>query len=79
MCCGFSFTRIGFFILVVDCEGKAKFMMFVLLGLFIPMVNTFYVVIGIVDIFSDLREIYCIIDIAMIKGGMNNGKKDSSS
>ncbi|MFR6099222.1 DUF2232 domain-containing protein [Longibaculum muris] len=37
-------------------KEKAKFMIFVLLGLFIPMVNTFYVVIGIVDIFSDLRE-----------------------
>lgn len=35
---------------------KPKFMIFVLIGIFIPIVNSLYVAVGIVDIFSDLRR-----------------------
>ena len=36
-------------------KNKSFFILLAFLGLMIPVVNSLYVVIGIIDIFSDLR------------------------
>lgn len=48
---GLSF--ISFYLIV---KNQAKLMIFVFLGIFIPYVNSLYVGLGILDIFSDLRR-----------------------
>ena len=51
----FAVEGLAFFTWLTILKKKPKLMILVFIGIFIPLVNTFYVIVGIVDIFSDLR------------------------
>ena len=51
----FALEGLAFLTWLTILRKKPKLMILVFIGIFIPMVNTFYVIVGIVDIFSDLR------------------------
>ncbi|MFR7591632.1 MAG: DUF2232 domain-containing protein [Longibaculum sp.] len=52
----FALEGLAFFAWLLIVLKKPLFMLLVFIGLLIPFVNTLYVVVGIIDIFSDLRE-----------------------
>lgn len=51
----FALEGLAFLTWLTILKKKPKLMILIFIGVFIPMVNTFYVIMGIVDIFSDLR------------------------
>ena len=52
----FALEGLAFLAWLLIVLKKPLFMLLVFIGLLIPFVNTLYVVVGIIDIFSDLRE-----------------------
>lgn len=52
----FALQGLAFLSWFLIMKEKPKLMILVFIGILVPMVNTLYVVIGILDIFSDLRE-----------------------
>ena len=51
----FAVEGLAFLTWLTILKKKPKLMILVFIGIFIPLMNTFYVIVGIVDIFSDLR------------------------
>lgn len=52
----FAIDGLAFLTWFTIMKKKPKLMILVFIGILIPMMNTFYVIMGIVDIFSDLRR-----------------------
>lgn len=52
----FALQGLAFLSCFLIMKEKPRWMILVFIGILVPMVNTLYVVVGILDIFSDLRE-----------------------
>ena len=51
----FALQGLSFLSWLLIMKEKPRWMILVFIGILIPMVNSLYVVVGIIDIFSDLR------------------------